>query len=270
MNTIKGKRITVYCGPDDLYKLNALTLVHFGATNPEIMRLGIEALAGSSPPVILQPQVLPLPMLKSAFSNINNITRSLDVAVRNGWPDHIPGETTERKEMVEEARGQFKSVLGELKPLRNDLFIKLAACAALPTANVPLLRTATEYIKKWVEYLERRIVDGSDTASPAPKVTARDCIQHLLFLLVMLGLDQNPPKGNAAPIMLDIETLRKAVGYIERDIASRRESIKAGKLRPKALAWTTERVTAFEHLVAFLNSILTIQGTGPNTKSCSV
>lgn len=266
MNNNKCKRITVLCSADELYRVDALTLVHFGATRPEILRLGIDALAGAPPPVVLQPQVLPLPMLKSAFSSINNITRSLDTAVRNGWPDHLEGETPERKKKVEEARGEFKSVLEELKPLRDDLFIKLAACAALPISDVALLRTATEYIKKWVLYLEQRIADGSDTASPAQKVTARDCIQHLLILLVMLGLDQNPPKGNAAPIMLDIATLRKAVGYIERDIASRRESIKAGKLRPKALAWTNERIAAFEHLVGFLNSILTIQGTSPRTK----
>jgi hypothetical protein len=266
MNTTKSKRITVLCSADELYKVDALTLIHFGATRPEILRLGIDALAGAPPPVVLQPQVLPLPMLKSTFSNLNNLTRSIDAAVRNGWPDHIPGETTERKEMVEEARSEFKRVLEELKPLRNDLFLKLTACAVLPTANVPLLLSATEYLKKWLKYLEQRIADDSNTIALAQKVIDRDCIQHLFILLVMLGLDQNPPKGNAAPIMLDIATLRKAVGYIERDIASRRESIKAGKLSPKALAWTTERVAAFEHLVAFLNSILTIKGTSPRTK----
>lgn len=203
-------------------------------------------------------------MLKFALGNINNLTRSLDAAVRNGWPDHIQGETAERKKMVEEARGEFKSVREELKPLRNDLFMKLAACAALPTSDVPLLRAATECLRLWVEFLDRRIADVAYASMIAENKAYLDCILHLFRFMETLGLVQKPSKGHVALIIFDVATLSKAVVLLHTDLAFRRERIKAGILDPVELAKTNDRVSAFDHLVGFLKSILTIQGTGPS------
>lgn len=216
MSATKSKRITVLCAESELTILRDLEVKHHGASRPELLRLGIHALAGAEPRVVIQPQILPLPALKQTWMKINALTGLLNAAIRNGWPDSLDGESAERTAKVHEARKEFEDTVAQLKPLRNELFVVMTACAALSQADdIPRLRSAASRLDSWCRAKMEK--DGPESVP---------IYRHLLQLLVILGITCPSPVGipAATSFKLDLGLLHKATAGIRESVKVLRTS----------------------------------------------
>jgi hypothetical protein len=249
MNT-ESKRITVKCNASDIAALQRLVVAHHGATYPEILRLGIHAQCGEPPPVVVQPQILPLPVLKQAFGKVNNLTRLLEAALRNGWPDHLPGESVDRKMKVTSARSEFEIALAELKPLRNELFVLLAACVALTQANIGFLKEAAKFIQIWHKAADARIKNSPTTPATIQEANSVMCVGHLLEFLMLIDIVSPDPaiKQRTESLKLDIHLLNQAIQFLKR-------SHKSGRTAKPENDHVASKQEKIEHLFWFLDSL---------------
>lgn len=142
-----SKRVTVFCTEEDIKLLLRLCVDHAGASEPELFRLGIRALAGQSPNVRLMPQLAPPADIRETLASVRGWTRQLEQAIRHGWPDHIEGESPERYRWVEDARRDFEKALAQILPLQRSLILLVAAMATLPTIDIDAVRRGAQRVE---------------------------------------------------------------------------------------------------------------------------
>jgi hypothetical protein len=140
---ITKKRVTVYCNESDINLLLQLCIDNAGASDPELFRMGLRSLARQPCAVRIMPQMAPPANMRAVLAGVRGFTRLLDMTVRNGWPDHIDGESAERHKRVKAARKDFELTLKQMLPAQRTLMALVSAMAVLPGVDIESLTRAS-------------------------------------------------------------------------------------------------------------------------------
>ncbi len=155
----------------------------------EVFRFALKRLAKEKPTVAILPQLPPIVELDLIVATLQRLERTWLEAIRVGWPEHLSGESLERKEKVDAARKMYEQALAEFQPGLAQAKVLLVALRCAPAIDLKTVKAAARELNK---FREGKLAASNDPAKP-PEFRKRakqsaDFWKPLIELLQQAGI----------------------------------------------------------------------------------
>lgn len=132
----------------DRDNIDTIILQRGGISRSDAIRVALAETATGKPQLTLLPQLPPIKDVEKAVGELEQHRRMWQEAIRVGWPDHLPGESDERKEKVEAARKFNDQALAKCGPSIENMRALLASLQGASRVDLPGAKRGAEFLKK--------------------------------------------------------------------------------------------------------------------------
>lgn len=173
-----------------------------GVSRTEAIRRAVRFCVRGSCDSIIEPQLAAPSDLREVAKTIRTSVEQAEVALRNGWPDHIAGETPQRAQRVAKARVEFDRTLAEFGPRLAILRTLDRVVTASVGLDINRLKAAAGRLDVFTRDRSERLAQGKVPLDQIESVRARIAdFSELDKLLKIAGIARpasKPSPGTAA------------------------------------------------------------------------
>jgi len=153
--------------PRDLENINSLTLAFGGVTKTKVISIALEEAATKKQRPAIYPQLPPSEQLDALIEAVKEFVMMFKDADGSFWPDHLPGESRERREAVDKARLDTKTILDLLWPKVNAVRVLLAVVNGAKSEDSQYLEKLNAAAEELIHWQKQFLGRSKDVALPS-------------------------------------------------------------------------------------------------------